>query len=196
MLVLAVDTPPLDLQPRRLARVEPLAVASAQEPVEALHCAACPVRVVVGVGRPQLVGAQHEPGSPQRGGPRQTEGVTGERDGGTQEGDPFAAVVRHPRIALETPHPPWVEGAMRRDAARALVPVRPAGWAPKRPGGHRQRPAVWARLSPRLAMKPLASSRSVLFAGARKPLSVWGAYTPSCSHPVYWRVSSPISFAS
>ena len=45
-------------------------------------------------------------------------------------------------------------------------------------------------------MNPFASRSIVLFAGARNPFSVCGAYTPSWSQPVYWRDSRPISFGS
>ena len=70
-----------------------------------------------------------------------------------------------------------------------------AGWEPAR-NADQERPSARACLSPRRAMKPLASSSTVLFAGARKPFSVWGAYTESSSQPVYWRISRPISCGS
>ena len=56
-----------------------------------------------------------------------------------------------------------------------------------------------ARRRPIFAIKPLEISSSVLFGGARKPLSVCGAYSapssPTVSQPVCWRAASPISLA-
>ncbi len=54
VLVLAVNAPPLDLEPRSLGRVEALAVAPLHESVEALHRPPRAVRIVVGERRPQL----------------------------------------------------------------------------------------------------------------------------------------------
>ena len=112
-LDVAVDPPPLDLEPRRLRHVEGLAVARGHQAVEALHAAPRAVGIVVGVRRPELVGAQDEPGAAQGRGPRQGEGVAREADGRAQELQPLAPVVGDPRGAFQPPHPARVERAHR-----------------------------------------------------------------------------------
>ena len=93
--------------PRSMARPS----LALHEPVEARHQRAGGVGIVVGVRRPLLVGAQHEPRADQRARPVHPERGADEPDRGDEERGPLAPVVRLPRPALERADLARVEGA-------------------------------------------------------------------------------------
>jgi RNA polymerase sigma-B factor len=121
MLVLTVDPPPLHLELGGAAGVERLDVPSGDESVEPLHGTTGAGGIVARKRRPQLVCAQHQPGTEDRRRPRQPEGVTRERHSGAQELEPLAAVVRDPGVAFQAPDAAGVERPMGLDYCRQLT---------------------------------------------------------------------------
>ena len=110
MLQHPVGAPPLDLAPRGLGRVERLALPRDDHAVEALHVAAGAIGVVVGIRRPELVGAEDPPAAAHRVGQREAEGLARQAEGRAQQREPSAAVVGDPGIALELADAPGIEG--------------------------------------------------------------------------------------
>jgi len=101
MLALAVRPPPVDLQDGRSRRVRGLAVAEPDQLVKLAHAGPGPVRVVVGERRPQLGGAQHQPGALQGPGPVRAEAELEQPDHGRQHLGPAAPVVGHPHPVFQ-----------------------------------------------------------------------------------------------
>src|SRR5689334_6045293 len=158
VLELAVDPPPVDLELGRLGRVGGLPVGEADQAVEAAHAGPGALGVVVGVGRPQLVGAQDQPGAVHGAEPVHAEAHPDQAERGPQDLRPVAQVVAGPGAVLQVGEPDGIEGPEpRRRASADLASAHelPLPLAPARPSSY------WYQLARASRSQRRSSAKSV-----------------------------------